>query len=187
MMNMAPTHLNAHSRRNADAEPPTPDPPFRYVWAATRLSLSASFLWAFADKLFGLGYSTPAARSVLNGGSPTNGFLSNTQGWFAPAFQAIAGNPVTDFLFMAALLGIGVALALGIGMRIAAASGATLMILMYLAAVPGVAGTSNPIVDDHIVYALVLVGLAMMDAGRDLGFGDAWGRLDLVKSHPILR
>jgi len=109
-----------------------------------------------------------------------------TKGWFAPAFQSIAGHPVTDFLFMAALLGIGVALLLGIGMRIAAAAGATLMILMYLAAIPGVAGTTNPVVDDHIVYALVLVGLALAKAGQSVGFGRAWGRLALVRKYPIL-
>ena len=40
-----------------------------------RLALGVEFLWAFVDKLFGLGYSTPSARAWLNGGSPTKGFL----------------------------------------------------------------------------------------------------------------
>lgn len=158
-----------------------------YVWAAARLVLGSIFLWAFFDKLLGLGYSTPAARAWVNGGSPTMGFLSNTKGWFAPFFQGIAGNPVTDVLFMAALLGIGAALVLGIGMRVAAASGAALMIMMYLAATPGVAGTTNPIVDNHLVFALVLVGLAMSNAGSVLGFGGAWSSLEVVKKHPLLR
>ena len=77
------------------------------------MSLASIFLWAFFDKTFGLGYSTPAVRSWLNSGSPTNGFLSNTKGWFARFFQSIAGHPVTDALFMAALFGIGFALLLG--------------------------------------------------------------------------
>lgn len=159
----------------------------RYVWAGARLSLAFIFLWAFFDKLFGFGYGTPAERAWINGGSPTMGFLSNTKGWFAPFFQGIAGNPVTDILFMAALFGIGVALLLGIGMRVAAASGALLMIMMYLAATPGVAGTTNPLIDDHVVYALVLIGLAMSNAGSVLGFGGAWGNLEVVKKHPPLQ
>lgn len=49
-----------------------------YAWlAATRIAVGFLMLWAFLDKLFGLGYSTPAAKSWLNGGSPTNGFLSH--------------------------------------------------------------------------------------------------------------
>lgn len=157
-----------------------------YVWALSRIALGFIFLWAFLDKTFGLGYSTPAARAWINGGSPTRGFLSNTEGWFAAPFQAIAGHVVTDWLFMAALLGIGLALLLGIGMRVAAASGAALMALMYLAAIPGVAGTTNPIVDDHVVYALVLVALAMSKAGETLGFGKSWSRLAIVKRYPAL-
>jgi len=157
-----------------------------YVWAVSRIVLGFIFLWAFLDKTFGLGYSTPAARAWVNGGSPTNGFLANTKGWFAGAFQAIAGHPVTDTLFMVGLLGIGLALLLGIGMRVAAASGATMMVLMYLASLPGVPGTTNPVVDDHVVYALVLVGLAMAKAGETLGFGKAWSRLALVKRYPAL-
>lgn len=183
---MPPTSLAASSHQNAPALGRVAAN-VKYVWAAARLALGSIFLWAFFDKLLGLGYSTPAARAWINGGSPTMGFLSNTKGWFAPFFQGIAGNPVTDALFMAALLGIGAALALGIGMRVAAASGALLMVMMYLAATPGVAGTTNPLVDDHLVYALVLVGLAMSNAGSVLGFGGAWSSLEVVKKLPILK
>lgn len=158
----------------------------RYVFSAARLALSGIFLWAFADKTFGLGYSTKAANAWINGGSPTRGFLSGTKGWFSGTFHAIAGNVVVDWLFMAALLGIGLALLLGIGMRVAAASGATLMGLMYLAAVPGVTGISNPVIDDHVVYGLVLVGLALMHAGDTIGFGRYWRNLSIVKRYPIL-
>ena len=158
----------------------------RYVWAAARISLASIFLWAFFDKTFGLGYATPAARAWINGGSPTAGFLGNSKGWLADAFQAIAGNVFVDWLFMVGLLGIGLALLLGVGMRIAAASGALLMLLMYLAAVPGVAGTTNPFMDDHVVYALVLVGLAMVKAGHAVGLGRSWSELGLVRRYPVL-
>lgn len=155
----------------------------RYVWAATRISLAFVFLWAFFDKLLGLGFSTPVERAWINGGSPTRGFLSNADGWLAGVFQAMAGYAVVDWLFMIGLLGIGLALLLGIGMRIAAASGATMMALMYLASIPG---ATNPIMDDHVVYALVLVALAMVGAGKTLGLGKAWNDLPIVKKHPAL-
>ncbi len=41
-----------------------------------RLSLGFLFLWAFLDKTFGLGYSTPSAHAWIRGGSPPKGFLS---------------------------------------------------------------------------------------------------------------
>jgi thiosulfate dehydrogenase (quinone) large subunit len=154
-----------------------------YVWATARISLASVFLWAFFDKTFGLGYSTPVERAWINGGSPTTGFLSNTDGWFGGFFQTIAGSAAVDWLFMVGLLGIGLALLLGIGMRVAAASGATLMVLMYLASMPG---TTNPFMDDHVVYALVLVGLAMAKAGNTLGLGGYWSDLAAVRRYPIL-
>ena len=42
-----------------------------YMWAIARLSLGWIFLWAFLDKLFGLGHETPSARAWIDGGSPT--------------------------------------------------------------------------------------------------------------------
>lgn len=156
----------------------------RYVWAGVRFVLSGIFLWAFFDKLFGLGYSTPAERAWINGGSPTRGFLANADGWFAGFFQAMAGSVAVDWLFMLGLLGIGLALLLGIGMRIAAASGALLMALMWIASLPG---ATNPLLDDHVVYAAVLVGLAMADAGATAGLGRWWQRLPLVSRYPVLR
>ncbi len=93
------------------------------TWAVTRLGLGFVFLWAFLDKTFGLGKATPAEKSWLNGGSPTRGFLSSVEGPFAGVFNGLAGNVVADWLFMAGLAGIGIALIAGIGMRIAAVSG----------------------------------------------------------------
>ncbi len=58
---------------------------------------------------------------------------------------------------MAGLLGIGIAMLLGIGMRIGAASGFALYMLMYLAAFPM---TTNPILDDHVIMAVLLIALA---------------------------
>lgn len=171
---------HAHSPERAV---PAAVPAHLYAWAVARIMLGGIFLWAFVDKLLGLGYATPPARAWIAGGSPTRGFLAGTKGWLATAFHAIAGHPAVDALFMLGLLAIGVALLLGVGMRVAAASGALLMLLMYLAATPGVPGTTNPLVDSHLVYAAVLTGLALAGAGRVAGFGESWRRLPIVERH----
>jgi thiosulfate dehydrogenase (quinone) large subunit len=153
-----------------------------WMAAGVRGSLAFVFLWAFFDKLLGLGFATPPARAWLAGGSPTRGFLLNgTHGPLAGFYQALAGNPVVDAVFMVGLLAIGAALALGIGMRVAAASGAAMMLLMYTAAMPP---TNNPLVDDHVVYALVLLLLPSTAAARTFGLGEWWARQPVVQRHP---
>jgi thiosulfate dehydrogenase [quinone] large subunit len=142
--------------------------PTRYLLAGIRVALGWVFLWAFLDKLFGLGHETTAAKSWLNGGSPTKGFLGSSKGPFADFFHSIAGNGVVDVLFMAAMLALGVALVLGIGMRIAAVVGALVTVLMWAAVLPP---ANNPFMDDHLVYAGVLVALALLGAGNTLGMG----------------
>jgi|tagenome__1003787_1003787.scaffolds.fasta_scaffold20846592_1 thiosulfate dehydrogenase [quinone] large subunit len=168
----------------------------RYVAAATRVSLGWIFLWAFLDKAFALGHETgvnaqtgvtdyfgPAAW--IHGGSPTQGFLAfGTKGPFADFYPSLAGNPIVDWIFMVGLLGIGIALSLGIGMRIAAASGATLLIMMFTAVLPP---ANNLFMDDHIIYALVLVLLALTDAGKTFGLGKQWERIPVVRDHGILK
>lgn len=169
---------------------------FRYVLAALRLSIGWVFLWAFLDKLLALGFATgrnPETGVVdrfgdaawINGGSPTEGFLTfGTKGPFADSYQSFGGVAWADWLFMIGLAGIGVALMLGIAMRIAAISGALLLVLMWTAVLPP---DNNPFMDDHIVYALVLLALPMVGAGRTLGLGAMWERTPFVQRLPILK
>jgi thiosulfate dehydrogenase (quinone) large subunit len=155
----------------------------RYVWAGVRLALGWTFLWAFIDKLFGLGFATPEGKGWIDGGSPTKGFLSGAEGPFAGFYQDLAGTTFANWAFMLGLLGIGLALTLGIGMRIAAAAGATLYVLMWSVALPP---ANNPFMDEHLIFAAVLVGLALVGAGHTLGFGRQWGELPIVKQRPWL-
>ena len=151
----------------------------RYLLAGIRLALGWIFLWAFLDKTFGLGYATPAAKSWLNGGSPTKGFLgSAAKGPFTGFYHSIAGTDLADVLFMAGLLAIGAALILGIGMRLAAATGALLTVMMWTAVLPP---ASNPFMDDHLIYAAVLIVLALLGAGNTLGLGRRWAAVPLVR------
>lgn len=167
----------------------------RYAWALTRLSVGFVFLWAFFDKLLGLGYATGADPETgaidrfgdaawINGGSPTKGFLSGVNGHFQGFFDTMAGAAWADWLFMIGLLGIGIALMAGIGMRVAAATGAVLLVLMWMASLPL---QNNPFMDDHLVYAVVLVGLAAAHAGDTLGLGLRWSRSEVVRRFPVLR
>jgi len=157
----------------------------RYVWAGLRLALGWIFVWAFLDKMFGWSFATESENAVVNGGSPTEGFLAfGTTGAFAGFYQDIGGAAWADVLFMVGLAGIGIALLAGIGIRIAAATGALLMVLMWSAALPP---ENNPFMDDHLIYAGLLVGLALVGAGTTLGFGKYWASLPLVQRLPWLK
>jgi thiosulfate dehydrogenase [quinone] large subunit len=157
----------------------------RYVLAGLRLALGWIFLWAFLDKLLGLGHETPSANAWINGGSPTKGFLGKAvSGPFEGFYHSIAGAPWADWLFMLGLAGIGITLLAGIGLRIAAVAGGLLLVLMWTAVLPP---ENNPFMDDHLVYAGVLALLALTAAGDTLGLGRAWSRLPIVQRHPWLK
>lgn len=165
-----------------------------YIWGVTRIALGFYFLWAFIDKLLGLGFSTcrdtvsggvpvGCEAAWLAGGSPTKGYLGSLDGTFAGIFEGLAGSPFADWLFMAGLLGIGLALMLGIGIKVATYTGSLLLLLMYLAALPL---STNPLIDSHIIYSLVLLGLLAVNSEQKLGFGSRWARLRIVEKYPIL-
>ena len=158
---------------------------YRFTLAVTRLAVGWMFVWAFLDKLFGLGHETLSKAAWINGGSPTNGFLAHApKGPFASFYNSFAGAAWADWLFMAALAGIGIALMLGVTMRIAAASGAALLVMMWSAVLPP---ANNPFMDDHLIYALVLGVLALTAAGKTLGLGRRWERIPLVTRHGFLK
>lgn len=157
----------------------------RYVFAGVRIALGSIFLWAFLDKLFGLGHETAAKAAWINGGHPTNGFLKNAAaGPFKGFYNNLAGSSVVDWLFMLALLGIGIALILGIGMRIAAASATVLLVMMWAAVLPP---ENHIFMDDHLIYAGTIVGLALTGAGTTFGLGKWWNQTALVKKAPWLK
>jgi thiosulfate dehydrogenase [quinone] large subunit len=156
----------------------------RGVFATTRIVAGFIFFWAFLDKLFGFGYATPSERAWINGGSPTKGFLANSAtGPFESFYKDIAGAAWADWLFMIGLAGIGAALLLGIGMRIATVSGVLLYIMMWTVVLPP---ETNPVVDDHILGALILIVLAFVQAGDTWGFGRWWKHQPVVRDHQWL-
>ncbi|OHV40865.1 hypothetical protein BBK14_32325 [Parafrankia soli] len=75
---------------------------------------------------------------------------------------------------------IGLDVPLGIAMWPAAAAGAVLTVMMWSAVLPP---ANNPFMDDHLIYAAVLVLLAVLGAGR---LGRLWAATPLVRRAPWL-
>jgi thiosulfate dehydrogenase [quinone] large subunit len=171
--------------------------------AALRIAFGLTFLWAFLDKTFALGFSTGAQfaedgsragtdfmaqdAAWLNGGSPTEGFLTfgvPADNPFHGFFTSLAGQTWVDWLFMAGLLGVGVTLLLGVGMRIGTAAGALMYAFMYAASLPL---ANNPVVDDHLIGVISMAVLVFGAAGTTWGLGRWWNRTGLVRKYPVLR
>lgn len=152
--------------------------------AVLRIAYGFTFLWAFVDKVFGLGFATKSGKGWLDGGNPTAGFLKGAEGPFAGFYHSLAGDFWVSPLFMIGLAGIGLALILGVALRLTAVAGTVLYLMMWSAALPP---TTNPLIDDHIIGAITLVTLALLAAGRTWGLADRWNKLDIVRRYPWLR
>ncbi len=188
----------------------------RYWAAAARISIGFVFLWAFLDKNFGWQYTTPKGQGWMfatGDGSPTFGFLTfgtNPDGPLASFFNNLGesagvasadGPPVlypgswVNWVFMLALLGIGISLMTGFMVRIGSIGGVVLLVMMWLAEAPwantidpdtGQGAFNNPFMDDHIIYAIVIVMLMLFTAERTFGLGKWWQSTGLVQRHPWL-
>ncbi|MEQ8718599.1 MAG: DoxX family protein [Acidimicrobiales bacterium] len=160
----------------------TGEPRGMLFWTILRILLGWSFLWAFLDKMFGLGFATCRAgdssaidfgcdAAMIQGGSPTYGYLEfATRGshtgdlfsWMASSGPSSIG--FADIGFMAALGLGGIALMTGIGTRIAAVGGVLLMAFMFLAG--DVWPENNPINSSHVIEMAAFGGIAWVGAGR---------------------
>lgn len=168
----------------------------RYALAALRLIIGWTFLWAFLDKAFALGYATgrdPETGVVdrfgdaawINGGSPTFGFLNfGADGPFQSFYNSIAGTTWADWGFMLGLAAIGISLTLGIFMRLGTIGGVAMYVLMWTVVLPP---ENNPITDDHLLGAAAVLVLGLLGAGRYLGLGRWWEAVPVVRKYPVLR
>jgi thiosulfate dehydrogenase (quinone) large subunit len=174
--------------------------PARKALAALRIGFGLTFLWAFFDKLLGLGFSTGALTSAagaktgidffsrdawVNGGNPTMGFLQfGASGPFKGFYNSIAGEAWVNWAFMLGLLFIGVTLTFGIAIRLGAAAGFVMYLMMWsVALLPA----NNPLIDDHILGAVSMAVLGLTLAGDTWGFGKVWSQRRLVADRPVLR
>lgn len=86
--------------------------------------------------------------------------------------------PIVDLLNQWGLTLLGLALILGLFIRISAPLAAFLMLLYYLPILNfPYAGTHSFLIDEHIIYILVLAFLAIISAGR------IWGIDQLLKKY----
>jgi thiosulfate dehydrogenase [quinone] large subunit len=139
----------------------------KFICVLLRILLGWQFLWAFIDKTFGFGFSTAPENAWIYGGSPTAGFLQlGSRGPFAPFFNSIGGTVLVDWLFMMAMLALGLSLIFGLLVRFSSIVSIFVLALMYLAAIPP---ATNPFVDYHIIYIIVLIGIFIMNAGKYFG------------------
>lgn len=152
----------------------------QYLWVILRLLLAFIFLWAFIDKLWGLGFATAANRAWILGASPTAGFLKGSYGPFSGLYGALVSSSVVDWMFMMGLLLVGLGLLTGIMTTIASGGGILMLLLIYLSGWPP---KQNPLIDQHIVYITILVGISLVKAGKWWGLGGWWQNLKVVQTH----
>lgn len=157
-----------------------------------------------------IGYSLLSLRLVM-------GFvflIPGLQQWWDPDFSVRGllvygipkGNPLIDFwaylgnewailftpLNILGLTFIGLALIFGAFVRFAAFMGSVMMFFYYLTALHGGLLAGLPlengwVIDDHIVYILLLFGLGALGSGRILGVDAKLEQLAIVEKYPTLR
>jgi len=175
-----------------------------------RMMLGFTFLWAFLDKAFALGFSTgrvvnDAGETVkiaffgdaawIHGASPTAGAIGFAlKGPFADAIHTATGfqmtqsgptvNPWIDWVYMLSMLLIGLGLLTGVMTRLAAVGGIVWLAVFYLGT--AIWPENNPVLDEHVIYAVVLLALIFANAGRYWGLGKIWQRVDWVKDRRYL-
>ena len=127
---------------------------------------------------------------ILDPGWSAAGYLNNAKifsGFFA-WFATPNILPITNFVNEWGLTLLGVSLILGIGVRLSSILGAALMMLYYFPVLEfPYPNTHSYIVDEHIIYALVLLVLAALRAGRTWGLENWCSRLPVCSKFPRLR
>lgn len=141
-----------------------------------RIAMGWMFLYAGITKVINPMWT---AEGFLRNAKAFTGFFQ----WFALPENIGWVNVVNEW----GLTLLGVALILGIGVRIASVLGVALMLLYYLPlGFPKPSATAF-IVDQHVVYALVLMFFAAVRAGRIYGL-EAWcSELPICRRFPRLR
>lgn len=143
-----------------------------------RLTMGWTFLYAASHQVFDPSWSVV-------------GFLSHTKtfhGLFS-AFTAPAVAPVITVLVEYGHLLIGLSLVFGLMVRVSASFGTLLMALYWMAHLdfPYVTNKLNFIVDEHVVYAGILIFLIVKSAGHIWGLDGVASRMRIVEDHPQLR
>ncbi len=151
--------------------------------AAMRILLGWMMLWGFLDKMFGLGFETPAGSGWIDGTSPSSFVVYVTGGIFNDLYTSIAGNLFVDILMMSGMLILGITLIFGFASKLTAIATAMFMLVMYSLHVPP---TDNPIVDYHLVFIGIIAVIYFLGGFERLSVYRRWKEWSLVKRFPIL-
>jgi thiosulfate dehydrogenase [quinone] large subunit len=143
-----------------------------------RLTMAWTFLYAASHQVFDPDWTVV-------------GFLSHTKTFhdlFA-VFTTPTMAPITTVLVEYGHLLIGLSLLFGLMVRVSAAAGIMLMLVYWMAHMdwPFIENKNNLIIDQHIVYAGVLVLLIVKQAGHVWGLDALAEKLAFFQQHPRLR
>lgn len=135
----------------------------RFTLFLLRVGMGVIFLYAGITKIMDASWSSA-------------GFISSAQtfpelyAWFGTA----ANLPIVDFMVQWGMLAIGISLVVGALTRISSFFGIVMMLLLYFPTLNfPLAGAHSYVVDQHIIYALVLLLFITTKAGRFWGL-DKW-------------
>ncbi len=148
----------------------------RALIALTRLALGVLFFYAGITKVLNPAWS---AAGYLAGAKNFTGFYA----WLASPNVM----PIVNFMNEWGLTLLGVSLILGIVIRLSSTLGAVLMLLYYLALDFPYPNAHAFLVDEHIVYALTLLLLGNLRAGRVWGLENWCAKLPICSRFPRLR
>lgn len=109
---------------------------------------------------------------------------------FAGFYNWLLGPSIltaVNFLNEWGLTLLGISLILGIGVRLSSILGAALMLLYYFPLGFPYPNPHSYIVDEHIIYALILLYFAAIQTGRIYGLEEWCSNLPICQKFPKLR
>ena len=155
-----------------------------YVLAVFRILIGWLMLWAFFDKMFGLGYQTPGGSGYIDGVSPSSFVSFVTSGAFSGFYNSVAGNGLVDVILLLGCLILGVTLILGFASKLTSVAATAFFLIMYSLVIPP---TDNPLIDYRVVLAVGLWAIYFLGGYDRLSVNGWWKGLPIVKRFPILQ
>jgi thiosulfate dehydrogenase [quinone] large subunit len=146
------------------------------ILAALRIALGWLFFYAGITKVMNPEWSS---KGYLLGSKTFSGFYA----WLA----SDGVLPIVDFLNEWGLTLIGASLILGAFVRLSSLLGALMMFLYWLPVLAFPYVDHGFLVDDHVVYALVLLSFAAVKAGRWYGLEERLAKTPFLAARPNLR
>ena len=155
----------------------------RICLAVFRILLGWYMLWAFFDKMFGLGFKTPAGSGFIDGGSPSSFVVFVADGFLKDFYDSLAGNTIIDIILLMALLVLGVTLILGITSKLTTIGTSLFLLIMFSLHIPP---EDNPIIDHRLIMIAAMIATYYLGGFEKFSLYERWKGLSIVKRFPIL-